>query len=277
MKKTLAILITLAMVITFTFVFSAEEHTGQTDCVWGTPDIDGVKEAVWDTAKKVDLKISSTENISTYGSTWTLWDGQYLYVFAEVTDPLIDLDYRTVNPTYGEHEGDCVGVLVDYSYNRTAENNYREETEASMYAGYINVAPDNQVAYHIMMSKVDYKDKIATVAKKTAKGYDVEIKLPLSIYKEFKAGDKIGIEYFINNANGNAARENFVNWEAYGNNSWQWSDAMGTLTFLAAPAVAETPEEVTDNPTTSDNNIFIFAFLAVFSAFFIINKKNLIK
>ena len=285
-----------ALIIMMTLmIIPLSAHDEVTYAEWGTPEIDGVKEDVWNIAQMIEVKDSSMDdqgaNTAT-GKVWSLWDGGYLYFYAEITDPIVD----SVDKDDAWNQ-DAVGFMLDFAYDRTPEKNYRD-LGADSYAGYINVTPKSADPTKFYpegpsIYGIDaYVQGTKSYTKVVDGGYVIEVRVPL-IYKTYSVGDKIGYEICINNGNGGGVREGQTVWAfadgANGSNSWQCSFDMGTLILnpevvavVDAPAAeaAEVPAETSvsapaavSSPQTNDV-ILALTVLAVISGGVVLSLKK---
>ena len=169
---------------------------------------------------------------------YSLWDGEFVYFYAVVTDPTVDAELRA-----DAYNQDAVGFMLYYAYIRAPEVNYRDLGDES-YAGNVNVHAVNDDANNpeapTIFGVVGYAEKVSSYCRVTDTGYEIEIAIPL-IYKNYVAGDKIGYEIFLNNSIGEGERYGYSVWsneaDGAGGNSWQYSYNMGTLIFNAKPEV----------------------------------------
>lgn len=220
-------------------------HDAVTNAEWGTPVIDGTKEAIWDSAQSISVAEVSEGDLGDQTATavvYSLWDGNFIYFYAVIADKTVDAQLK--DDAWNQ---DAMGFMLDFAYKREPEVSYRD-LGADAYAGYVNVPavegtknyPEGPTIFGIQK----YIDGTKSYCKLTATGYEIEIQIPLA-YKTYNAGDKIGYEIFINNAVGDGTRAGVVNWKAgaaNGVNSWQYANDMGTLIFNAKPAETAAPD-----------------------------------
>lgn len=253
MKKTLSLV--LAAVMMLAMVVTVSAHDGVTTAVFGTPEaIDGVKDAAWDGAESIKAVDVSTTDLGEENSdttVWSMWDGEYLYFFAEVKDPTPDGEVKDAL-----WDQDAIGFMVNYDYSTVntgdTETSYRELSEEESYAGYVNVSPTFADPEHhsrennTIMGFDKYYDQVKSYVVEIDGGYAVEIRMPLSLYKEFKEGDKIGYEICVNESIGLGTRSGQMCWKfadgAEGSNSWTCPNNFGTLILGAAAATAPAEE-----------------------------------
>ena len=98
MKKTLSLILAALMTVSMAAAVSAHEEV--TTAVFGTPEaIDGIKDAAWDGAQFIepnDLAENSTDLGEEASTTkvWSMWDGEFLYFYAEVMDITPDAEVK---------------------------------------------------------------------------------------------------------------------------------------------------------------------------------------
>lgn len=234
----------------FVIMIPISAHDAVTYAEWGTVTIDGVKESAWDNAQMIEVKdvaLGELDANTATGKIWSLWDGDYLYCYAEITDPIVD----SVDKDDAWNQ-DAVGFMLDFAYDRTPDKNYRD-LGADSYAGYINVTPKSAdpTKFYPEGPSIYGIDEYVSATKSYTKvvdgGYIIEVAIPL-LYKDYSVGDMIGYEICINNGNGAGVREGQTVWMyadgANGSDSWQYTYNMGTLIFNAAIEYADTPEEI---------------------------------
>ena len=267
MKKTLSLILAALMTVSMAAAVSAHEEV--TTAVFGTPEaIDGIKDAAWDGAQFIepnDLAENSTDLGEEASTTkvWSMWDGEFLYFYAEVMDITPDAE---VKPD-AHWDQDALGFMINYDYSTVntgdTESHYHYLGDAS-YAGFVNVAPTfddpeyNAPQESAIFGLQKYKDQTKSYVRQIDGGWAVEIKLSLSLYKEFVEGDKIGYEICVNEGIGLGTRSGQRNWKnadgANGVDSYLRPNNFGTLILGAAapkadaPADVEEPAEVVDTP-----------------------------
>ena len=101
------LLLMLVLILCTIFSAAAEEDVPFT-AVWGTPEVDGLRDAAWDAAPAYPLAAGKTQ-----AQVRILWDDNALYVLAEVTDPQLD------GSAAAAYEQDSVEVFLDERCDRT--------------------------------------------------------------------------------------------------------------------------------------------------------------
>jgi len=187
MKKLLFLSIVCLIALSISML-PVSAHDMVTYAEWGTPVIDGVKDAIWDKANMIEIKaivpglgkgLDVPENLQISAKAWTLWDGDYLYIWLEVADNLIEAVDR--DDIWNQ---DVIGFMIDYTYNRTPELSYRDIPENERYAGYFNVAPiaADTTRNYPEMATIYGLEKYSSLTKTHLKivdgGYIIEVAMP---------------------------------------------------------------------------------------------------
>ncbi len=285
MKKARILATALACVLALSAnVFAHDEVTY---AEWGTPTIDGQWEECWDNAQYVDIADQTTDvdaSLATTAKVWSLWDGEYIYFFAKVTDPEIFAEIKD-DPTATWNQ-DAIGFMIDYAYNREEAVSYRD-LGADSYAGYVNVGAVegdfNKPEDPSIFGQPGYADDVESYCVITGEGYDIEIQLPLARYKDYVAGDKLGFEICANGATTEATRDHQAVWKhrdgGDGGASWQYSANMGTLILNEKPAeteaeVVEAAADTVAAPQTFDAGMIAAVAAIVSAAGYALSKKR---
>ena len=280
MKKIIAI--SLAMMFLAAVCIPVSAHDLTWDAVGGSAGaIDGIKDDAWANAQSVDVKAWGGEE-GAWANVSVMYDEDSLYFFAKVYDKIIDVS--AADPGDGSAR-DCIGFCMDFDYIRTPDNNFYEGEYAG-YAGYVNIGADSNIYFNCALDNDTFKGGTEYKVVTTADGYDVEIKFPIT----YKVTDRMGIEFFVNDAQGEGVRATYCNWETSGVDSWCRTDTMGTLIFkpieLTAPEapaedaieVPEAPAAVEDNSSkTNDSLVIVLSILAVSAVAAVVTGRKLIK
>ncbi len=219
----------------------------RTSIMAGTPTVDGILDAVWDTAEAVDFPYDrNNSDIDNLGSLYdygegekhwvkALWDNNSLYVFFRVFDDNINVDSAIKS-----YNRDGVELYFD-EYNDKGEN--EKECRRFFYPCINPTGDDTAVA-----TQADYVSDFATVVYDDY--YDVEFKIDFETKKN--TGDVIGIDFAINcNDTGTDVRDHSLSWNDRTNQTWQYPVYMGEAVLEGTPE--ETPD--TPNAGNSDNEV----------------------
>ncbi len=185
----------------------------------GLITVDGEKEAVWDAAKEVRLYVRK-DSAKASASARLLWDDQYLYVLADVTDSALD------DTAEYAHEQDSFEVFIDENNHKT--DSY-EEDDTQYRISYQNIRSFNGPKYS--------EENIESATAVTENGYLVEAAFRWTDITP-APGDKIGIDLQINDAEG-GKRIGTVSWYDESGRGWESPGVFGTA---ALGGLVSTPE-----------------------------------
>jgi hypothetical protein len=174
--------------------------------------IDGLEDEAWKSAipqspsKVIIPTISSASDLS--GEIRTLWDNQYLYVFADVTDDVKIRDSGDNDP----YNDDAVEVYIDF-------NNDKATTYSSDDVQYTFRWNDNTV--HVNPSDRSTSNiQFVTVA--TSYGYILEARIPwTTLQGNPVTGQQMGVDFQINDDDDGGDRDGKLAWSASTDDAWQ--------------------------------------------------------
>ena len=173
--------------------------------------VDGEQESVWEQAKEVPFQIR-TGTTQSAASAKLLWDEQYLYVLADVTDAALDKTSSAV------HERDSVEVFID-------ENNHKSDSYEPDDKQY-RIDYENEQSFN--GPNCDAENVVSATAV-TDKGYLIEAAFKWTEITP-EIGDTIGIELQINDAEG-GKRIGTVSWYDESGQGWSSPGVFGTATL----------------------------------------------
>ncbi len=199
----------------------------------GTATIDGEMEDAWNNAVEVKLG-NKTDNPKATATVKLLWDEQYLYAYATVVDDDLNKDSDQV------HEQDSFEIFIDEINSKAAE--YNDATKQYR-INYENA--------HSFNGEKCTEENESTFAKTTDNGYIVEGAFKWTEITP-KAGDYIGIELQINDADSSAVRIGTVTWNDITNQCWSSPACYGTATLVDSLGSGQTIGAGTGNNETSD-------------------------
>jgi|GEM_PF-259751 len=179
----------------------------------GTPEIDGDIDELWTGAETAYTDVWVEGNSGATADVRVLWDEDYLYVLAEVTDPLLS-DSAT-----NAHEQDSVEIFLDQNFGRTTS--YQSDD------GQYRVNFNNVQTYNGRASA----DNFTTVARVTDDGYIIEaaIKFDPDVAKDDAV---LGFDVQVNDdADGDGTRDSVAIWSDYTGVSWSNTSNFGILTL----------------------------------------------
>ena len=157
----------------------------------GTPEVDGEKDAIW-------LQKTTPYNINTALYAWQgakgtvriLWDENYLYTLFEIEDSVLNADSPNA------YEQDSIELFLD-------PQNMKEDY-------YTDQAGQYRVNYkgELSFGTVPTTDGVKAAAIKTAKGYNVELAIPLKDAPS--AGMTFAFDAQINDSNNMGVRQSIM-------------------------------------------------------------------
>ena len=181
--------------------------------------IDGEIDAVWDSAEEIPLTITSgSPKAST--SMKALWDNDYLYILAVITDSELDKSSTQA------HEQDSVEVFID-------ENNHKSDSYEEDDKQY-RINYDNEQTFNGVNCTAAH---VISATKITANGYVVEAKFQWTEITP-KAGAVIGLELQINDCE-QGGRIGTVSWYDESGQGWSLPKVFGSA-LLSENAVVST-------------------------------------
>ena len=174
----------------------------------GTIEVDAEYDETWDKVDAIPLTIKLGANAD--ASMKALWDSEYLYVYAEVKDAVLDDTSAQV------HEKDSIEVFID-------ENNAKADSyEADDKQYRINYK--NEQSFN---GSKCLPENITSATKLTEEGYIVEAAIAWTDIRPQK-GMKIGLEFQINDGEG-GTRLGTASWYDTSGNGWSSPSVLGTV------------------------------------------------
>ncbi|MEM9941055.1 MAG: sugar-binding protein [Planctomycetota bacterium] len=182
----------------------------------GIPQIDGKIDPVWNRAPrflttrevKQHRTIQNKNEIAT-AEVRCLWDEEFLYCLAVITDPKVDTDAEQ------PYEQDSIEWFIDSGLDRKTtydQNDAQYRTNA-----------DGQESFGSTGNVHQYESKVT----QTDTGYIVECRFQIP----GQLGQKIGFDVQINNNAGNRSRESTAKWNDWTNDAHTDPSKLGTLIF----------------------------------------------
>ena len=155
--------------------------------------------------------------IGNSGATATaqlLWDEKYLYVLADVKDPLLSKVGKNA------HEQDSVEMFIDPNHNQTT---YYEEDDAQYRVNF-----DNESSF----GGNAIKDRFKSATQRTKGGYVIEAAIPLDQVPSGKNA-WIGFDLQVNDDHtGNGQRSSVSMWSDRSGNSYMDTSGFGNLLLV---------------------------------------------
>jgi endo-1,4-beta-xylanase len=201
------------------------------------PAVDGVRDAVWDTASTVTTSklIQGTAGGAT-AVVSQLWKGSYLYVFADVTDPTID----SASPN--AYERDSVEIFTDPG---NAKNGSYRTADAQM-----RIGANGDVTFGGGDTEAAQAARLQSAAKIGGHGYVVEARIDLGA-SSTGVGKFAGLDYEVNDGTNGARTANY-GWAEQTGTAYQTTARWGVAQLVAAPPAppAKTAPVVTKQPAS---------------------------
>ncbi len=206
----------------------------------GTIEVDGsAEDKAWSDAKDIPLTINIGSNVDAKAKL--LWDEENLYVFAEVTDSVLNKDSSQA------HEQDSLEVFIDENNNKTTA--YEEDDKQ------YRINYDNEQSFN---GKKCTADNIQSATKITDNGYVVEASFKWTDIAP-TAGTEVGLELQINDADSSGKRIGTLSWADKSGSGWSSTDVFGTIILSdegntsTEPENPEDPEVPTPEVPTPEN------------------------
>ena len=196
----------------------------------GTITVDGEIDDAWAVAPDVNLGINAGSKAS--ASAKVLWDEDYLYVYATVVDPQLNVDNEAV------HEQDSFEIFVDENNSKASAYNAGTKQYRINYENALSFNGEKCV-----------EENITSFAKTTDDGYIIEAAIK---WTEITPADNttIGIELQVNDADMSAMRIGTLNWYDTTNDCWENPSCYGTATLVNE--IPKAPEPVADSSVSGN-------------------------
>ena len=180
------------------------------------PQIDGVMDDVFADAQSITTgkQVSGTDGAT--ADTRAVWNGSTLYLFAEITDP--DVDVTSASPW----EQDSVEIYVDMG---NAKNGSYRDLDTQ-----IRISAQNVVSFGTGDEAMQ-EARITSATAATDTGYIVEVAIDLG--DEGGAGTFQGFDFQVNDAS-DGARVSITNWADPTGAGYQSTARWGVIELLAA-------------------------------------------
>ena len=194
------------------------------------PTIDGNIDAIWNNPKIVDFNAekilvgSDIEPSDLSGMAKMMWDEDYVYLLAEVTDDA----YQNDSPNI--YEDDNVEFYFDADNSKAAayDANDAQYSFAWNDGTIIGVIPSGKSTEGITYKILD-----------TDTGYNVEIKIPWSnLQTTPEDGKEIGFDFMINDDDDGGGRDAKLSWNASEDQAWQNPSIFGTIQLVGTDALS---------------------------------------
>lgn len=189
---------------------SVDNHAPTQYAVYGTPQIDGHIDEIWENALSFD---TNTQVIGTGGATGTIrtmWDENHLYVLAEIKDAVLSAESEY------PWEQDNIEIFMDENNGKTP---YYEEEDAQYRINYLNERSGT------------HNEGMVSEVTQTDTGYIVETAIPFKTMKS-ELNTSIGFEVAISDDPGTDSRETIRTWLTPNNNAWKDTSTYGNIKLI---------------------------------------------
>ena len=197
-----------------------------------TVKIDGEADREWDKAVAIPLTINLGAKVT--ADAKVLWDDENLYVYATVKDPVLNKDGGEA------YQQDSLEVFID-------ENNAKTESYDDDDKQY-RINYENE---HSFNGKKCLEENVRSAAKVTGDGYVIEAAFKWTDIKP-KKGDRIGLEFQINDADASGTRIGTLSWNDETGMGWSKSSVYGTIELTAEEVSDDNSKPGTDDPSTDN-------------------------
>lgn len=260
-----AILFVFVLASMFTVMASATEAVpapvpGEmvAKAIYGTPEVDGYADSIWDEAEIQYLNHVFVEDGITEPSKVrfrTMWDEKYLYFLVEVIDSTMgDADWEGLMLGGNLWRRDGISFTFSPDYDRGSTDNQVAPAFWFIIAAYGNTANWNSVPQNVFISEDEGVTKMYAISyntdytTNTNYGYTLECKVnlvPRCETVKMEAGAKFGFDMYNNNNNNllmSANREYGLTWGG-SVNSYKNNAEKGTLELCAKDVKFQNSEE----------------------------------
>lgn len=177
----------------------------------GTVDIDGEFDDVWNQGTTVPLTINLGANVKAEAKL--LWDENYLYVMADVLDPVLNKDHTDA------YQQDSLEVFIDE--NNKKSDSYQEDDKQ------YRINYENEHSFNGTKC-VEENIKSVAVVPKNGGGYGIEAAFKWTDINPVE-GDLIGLELQINDADESGKRIGTLSWYDKSGQGWSAPSVFGTV------------------------------------------------
>lgn len=184
--------------------------------IQGTPTIDAEEDAIWAIAPEFSTTIwvVGSEEVGSTAVVRALWDSEYLYLYAVITDRLLS------KASANAYEQDSFEVFIDQNNAKT--------TTYQVDDGQYRINFDNEPTFNGGGAQPEW---LTSATKLTDTGYIVELAIKLEAIK-ISEGKLIGFDVQVNNdENGDGLRDSVVTWNDDTHQGYQNTSGLGVLLF----------------------------------------------
>ncbi|MBQ8510378.1 MAG: hypothetical protein IJ493_10785 [Clostridia bacterium] len=237
----------------------------------GTPTIDGKMDDAYKAAEAISISnnLKSAGDGKTSGTARVLWDDKNIYVFFDITDPILS---DKAAATYWQADS------VEFFLDLAAAPGDITTINAGQYTAQGPV-PGAEFGWNGRGQHWDTGSKTATYKSVvTDKGYAVEMVIPWGSNYTPKADAVIGVAFHINSdedgKSGTREGEYFAGDAAAQEKAWSSTEAYDKLTLTSERYVAPVEQEETKTPDTADMGLIAAIASLAASGAAVLNLKK---
>ncbi|WP_051313482.1 glycosyl hydrolase family 8 [Sporocytophaga myxococcoides] len=191
------------------------------------PVIDGEEDNIWSNIGEKNISkvilptVSSPADLS--GTFKVLWNDQYFYLLADITD---DVKTSDSDPVY---EDDGIELFFDIGNNKPSTYGNNDVQYTFKWNGTtVSSNPEGRSVTGINYSM-----------KATTNGYVFEVRIPWSTLQASPlVGQLHGIDIHVNDDDNGGARDGKISWAAISDDAWQNPSLLGTMILKEMPVIA---------------------------------------
>ncbi len=180
------------------------------DVFKGTPEVDAEMDDLYAEAQVLKTEAATEGETDVFAEARLLWDEEYLYVYIEVTDPVLS------DKNKNEWEQDSVEVVIDQNNGKTGSY----QSDDAQYRINFN----NKVSFGTNGNSKLFK----SAARVTDTGYVVEVAVPLNKVPG-AAGNEVGFDVQVNEDDGSGRRTAIRCWNDVTNTNYMSTKNFGTI------------------------------------------------
>ena len=217
-KRILSLIMALLLMSSFTVVHGATDTTKTVQAAYGTPQIDGAVDSIWDSTNYTVIDTITTGEVSYTGWMKFLWDESNIYVLSKVYST--DFSDANINPAWH----DCITYYFDENFNRSSA--YKEDD----YSICVNFKGETYIE--------NYSGEVSSKASLNDNYYMVELAIPFKSITP-KDGVKIGLDSRVRRTDVFGYNANVFAWNSRTGSPGSNTSTHGTLELKKNVAVVD--------------------------------------
>jgi len=224
LRRKLAFVMLTVLVVTLCLSGVTFAAANTTEAIKGTPTIDGTVDSIWKSAKSVKTASwASDEGPWATSKFSTMWDENYLYVLAQVSDKLVT--DKAVDPW----NKDCIEIFLDELNEKAATYDAND--------GQYRINFKNEISGGGAFSSDTFK----SAAKTVTGGYIIEAAIPwVALKGKATVGTIAGIDFQVaDDSTGTGIRDGVCCWNDGAADKYCNTSSYGNLKLVAAPAATD--------------------------------------